>query len=146
MNGMQIKRKHNNYITKKETYNDLTWDHLTCDWNLIQHPNESVEIAEISYESLNLVNYNQNIINTPLKDNFNEDDYNEQNNKLDLADNNTKNKRLDFDNLGSLVWKEADHLWWDNLGMTLIEFSIFDLLNLDEGDNVLSIKKLDNRW
>ena len=84
----------------------MTWDEYTSTWELPFHPNEAIEMAEITGNSLDSIEFYQTMINpidNPLVDRY---AY-----TFDLIDD-------------AATWDDAYHLWWDNTGTRITEWSI----------------------
>jgi hypothetical protein len=87
----------------------LTWDDYTSTWDLPLHPNEAIEMAEITGNSLDSIEFYQtmeNPISNPLVDRY----------------------PYRFNLIGDVAtWDDAYHLWWDNTGTRVTEIEIDDL-------------------
>jgi hypothetical protein len=84
----------------------LTWDEYVSTWELPFHPNEEIGMAEISYNSLDGIEFYQNITD--------ED-------RHPLADRNP----YYFHKIGKVArFKDLYHLWWDGIGTKITQFSI----------------------
>jgi hypothetical protein len=85
---------------------NLTWDEYASTWDLPLHPNEEIGMADMSYNSLDSIEFYQNIYNpstNPLIDRF---PY--------------------FWNLITPLprWKDLYHLWWDGTGTRITQWEI----------------------
>ena len=93
----------------------LTWDDYASTWDLPFHPNEPIEMAEISANSLDSIEFYQTIINpsdNPLIDRY----------------------AYTWNLIGNqATWDDAYHLWWDNTGTRISEFSIDNLVTSVSG-------------
>jgi len=84
----------------------LTWDQYTSTWELPLHPNEEIEMAKLSFNSLDSSEFYQSIVNpidNPLVDRF---PY-----TFNLITNLPK-------------WNELYHLWWDGIGTKITQWEI----------------------
>ena len=85
---------------------ELTWDDYASTWDLPLHPNENIEMLDISSNSLDSIEFYQTIYN-PIEN--------------PLVDKHPFN----FDLLGNFAqWKDTYHLWWDNTGTRVTQFEI----------------------
>lgn len=86
----------------------LTWDDYASSWDLPFHPNESLEMNEISFNSLDSIAFYQtmsNPIDNPLIDRY----------------------PYTFNLLGEIPnWEDTYHLWWNNTGTKVTEWKITD--------------------
>jgi hypothetical protein len=84
----------------------MTWDEYTSTWELPLHPNEAIEMAEITGNSLDSIEFYQTMINpidNPLVDRY----------------------AYTFDLIDDIAtWDDAYHLWWDNTGTRITEWAI----------------------
>jgi hypothetical protein len=84
----------------------LTWDDYSSSWDLPVHPNEPIDMGEISFNSLDSIEFYQTMdfpIDNPLVDRY----------------------PYTFNLLGELpTWKDTYHLWWDNTGTKVTEWKI----------------------
>ena len=84
----------------------MTWDEYTSTWDLPLHPNEAIEMAEITGNSLDSIEFYQTMVNpidNPLVDRY----------------------AYTFDLIGDAArWDDAYHLWWDNTGTRVTEWKI----------------------
>jgi hypothetical protein len=84
----------------------LTWDEYASPWDLATHPNEEIGMAEISYNSLDAIEFYQNQVNpspNPLIDRY---PY-------------TYNLISNLPN-----WNDLYHLWWDGIGTKITQWEI----------------------
>ena len=85
---------------------DLTWDEYTSTWDLPLHPNEAIEMAEMSFSSLDSMKFYDTITtpsDNPLIDRY----------------------PYTFNLMGSNpTWDDLYHLWWDGTGTTLTQWKI----------------------
>jgi hypothetical protein len=85
---------------------NLTWDEYPSTWDLPLHPNEEILMAEMSYNSLDSIEFYKSIKNpstNPLIDRF------------------PYNFNLMTDLPG---WNDLYHLWWDSTGTKITQFEI----------------------
>lgn len=85
----------------------LSWDDYASTWELPLHPNEEIGMSEISFNSLDSIEFYQSINNpsdNPLIDRY---PY-------------TFNLMTPLPN-----WNELYHLWWDGTGTTITQFEIY---------------------
>jgi hypothetical protein len=84
----------------------LTWDEYASTWDLPLHPNEAMSMAEISFNSLDSIEFYQNELfprQSPLVDRY----------------------PYVFNLLGnSARWKDVYHLWWDGIGSKITQWEI----------------------
>jgi hypothetical protein len=84
----------------------LTWDEYASTWDLPVHPNEAMSMAEISFNSLDSIEFYQNIVSPstdPLIDRF----------------------PYQFNLLGtSAKWNDMYHLWWDGTGTKITQWEV----------------------
>jgi hypothetical protein len=84
----------------------LTWDEYASNWDLPLQPNEAIEMAEITGNSLDSIEFYQTMINpidNPLVDRY----------------------PYRFNLIGNIpTWDDAYHLWWDNTGTRITEWKI----------------------
>ena len=104
----------------------LTWDDYASTWDLPLHPNEAIEMAEITGNSLDSIEFYQtmeNPIDNPLVDRY----------------------AYTFNLLNdAATWDDAYHLWWDNTGTRVTEWAIekFNKPNSSlAGDGIIFIAK-----
>lgn len=112
----------------------LTWDEYTSTWELPLHPNESMSMAEISYNSLDSIEFYQNIVNPstdPLIDRF----------------------PYQFNLLGnSAKWNDVYHLWWDSTGTKITQWEVRGTTGatayfyLTKGNTILDINSINITW
>ena len=102
----QSNYKNNNPPIGNPLRKELSWDDYGSTWDLPLHPNEDIEMLEISSNSLDSIEFYQTIYNpsdNPLVDRY---PYN-------------------FNLLGDFAkWNDAYHLWWDNTGTRITQFEI----------------------
>lgn len=98
----------------------LKWSEMNSIWETPQHPNESIEMCDISYDHLDLLEFSQAI-------------------NEDVVDPSSEQSPLIWSNSKYLTWNESDHLLWNNIGTNLISFTVFDFLDLNSANNVLMI-------
>jgi hypothetical protein len=84
----------------------ITWDEYPSTWDLPFQPNEAIEMAEITSNSLDSIEFYQTMINpidNPLVDRY----------------------PYRFNLIGNIpTWDDAYHLWWDNTGTRITEWKI----------------------
>jgi hypothetical protein len=84
----------------------ITWDEYASTWDLPFQPNEAMEMAEISSNSLDSIEFYQTMVNpidNPLVDRY----------------------PYRFNLIGNIpTWDDAYHLWWDNTGTRITEWKI----------------------
>lgn len=84
----------------------LTWDEYASTWELPLHPNEAMSMAEISYNSLDSIEFYQNIVNpsnNPLIDRF----------------------PYTYNLIGAQAkWNDVYHLWWDGTGTKITQWEV----------------------
>lgn len=97
-------RKPSEYQTNKNPL--LTWDEYASTWDLPFHPNEEIGMAEISFNSLDSIEFYQNITNpstNPLIDRF----------------------PYTYNLITELpTWENLYHLWWDGTGTKMTQWEI----------------------
>jgi hypothetical protein len=84
----------------------LTWDDYATTWDLPLHPNEEFGMGDISFNTLDSIEFYQNQIN-PVTDPL-IDKYPYQWKNLDRFAN----------------WNDSYHLWWDNTGTKITQWEI----------------------
>jgi hypothetical protein len=93
----------------------LTWDEYGSTWDLPLHPNEPIEMAELSGNSLDSIEFYQTIenpIDNPLVDRY----------------------AYTWNLLGDQsTWDDMYHLWWDNTGTKVVEWKINDFTSISAG-------------
>lgn len=93
----------------------LTWDDYASTWDLPLHPNEPIEMTEISTNSLDSIEFYQtmeNPIDNPLVDRY----------------------AYTWNLIGNqATWDDAYHLWWDNTGTRVSMFSIDNIVTSTPG-------------
>lgn len=101
-----IKLPQSDYVKNPLSSKTLTWDLYSSTWDLPFHPNESIEMLEISSNSLDSSEFYQTIenpIDNPYVDRF----------------------AYTWNLIGDLsTWDDAYHLWWNNIGTRVTEFEI----------------------
>lgn len=84
----------------------ITWDEYPSTWDLPFQPNEAIEMAEITSNSLDSIEFYQTMVNpidNPLVDRY----------------------PYKFNLIGNIpIWDDAYHLWWDNTGTRITEWKI----------------------
>jgi hypothetical protein len=84
----------------------LTWDEYASTWDLPLHPNEEIGMSDISYNSLDAIEFYQNQVNpspNPLIDRF----------------------PYTYDLITRLPsWDNLYHLWWDGIGTKVTQWEI----------------------
>lgn len=85
---------------------DLTWNEYNSTWDLPFHPNESIDMADMSYNSLDSIEFYKSIKNpstNPLIDRY----------------------PYRFDLMTELpTWDDVYHLWWDSTGTKITQWEI----------------------
>jgi hypothetical protein len=108
----------------------LTWDEYASTWDLPLHPNESMDMADMSYNSLDSAEFYKTITdpsNNPLVDRF----------------------PYTY-NLMSLLpkWDDLYHLWWDGIGTKITQWEIKDMIGstahifMTRGNTILDIDSI----
>lgn len=100
---------------------ELTWDNYTAEWQNPQYPNEPVSIADLSYESLNSVNFYQSLDNSIENSGIGYFDY-----KF-----NSLNKEIQ--------WSDLSYLDWNSAGSRTIQWRISDFVNSGETYHEISL-------
>lgn len=109
---------------------NLTWDEYASTWDLPMHPNEAMSMADMSYNSLDAIEFYQNIVNpisNPLVDRY---PY-----IYNLIENNAK-------------WNDVYHLWWDGIGSKITQWEIRGItgptssLFMTRGNTVLDLNSI----
>ena len=117
---------HVNWLSKKNevqknilTEEDLLlkWSDMSSIWDTVQCPNESIGMMEISYDHLDLLEYKQNIDQ--------------------VADEYASLNPLVWSKMKYLTWEESSHLWWDNIGTSVTQWTLFGILDLDSLNEIL---------
>ena len=85
---------------------DLTWDEYASTWDLPFHPNEAIEMAEMSYNSLDSIEFYKSIKNPSTNPLIDRHPY-----KFNL-----------MTELPS--WDDLYHLWWDSTGTKITQWEI----------------------
>ena len=85
---------------------NLTWDQYASTWDLPLHPNEAINMADISYNSLDSIEFYQSILNPST-------------NKLIDRFPYTFNLMTPLPN-----WNDLYHLWWDGTGTRITQWEI----------------------
>jgi hypothetical protein len=106
----------------------LTWDEYPSSWDLPFHPNEELGMSELNYNSLDSIEFYQNIYNpidNPLVDRY----------------------PYTFDLIGpNATWNSSYHLWWDNTGTRVTEWKIKDINPLGATYGVLFMSRANNNF
>jgi hypothetical protein len=108
----------------------LTWDEYASTWDLPLHPNESMDMADMSYNSLDSAEFYQSIVNP--------------------SDNPLVDRFPYTYNLMSLLpkWDDVYHLWWDGIGTKITQWEIKDVsgptahIFMTKGNTVLDINSI----
>jgi hypothetical protein len=94
---------------------ELTWNEYGSTWDLPLHPNEPIEMAEISANSLDSIEFYQSMINpvdNPLVDRY----------------------AYTWNLTGEQAsWDDMYHLWWDNTGTRVVEWKLQDFTSGSTG-------------
>ena len=87
----------------------LTWDEYASTWDLPFHPNEEIDMAEMSYGSLDSAEFYKTIknpVSNPLVDRY----------------------PYTFELITDLPsWDDLYHLWWDSIGTRITQWEIEDI-------------------
>jgi hypothetical protein len=100
-NSSTFVNRYTNLINK-----DITWDEYASTWDLPLQPNEAIQMAELTTNSLDSIEFYQTMTN-PI-DNPLVDRYPYRFNLIDTV----------------ATWDDAYHLWWDNTGTRITEWKI----------------------
>ena len=111
-------------LTKENLGNTIQWDSLNSIWDVPQQENDPIEVFDISYDNLDLIEFRQNLKESDIND-------------------ATSLKPLTWSKTKSLIWDESKHLWWDNIGTSMTTWSVFSLLDLNSS-NTLTINNKDS--
>ena len=108
----------------------LTWDEYDSTWDLPLHPNEAIQMADLSFNSLDSTEFYQSIVNPstdPLIDRF----------------------PYTY-NLMTLLpkWDDLYHLWWDGTGTKITQWEITGVtgptayLFMTKGNTILDLNSI----
>jgi hypothetical protein len=109
---------------------NLTWDEYASTWDLPFHPNEAMSMTDISFNSLDSIEFYQNQIITPQSPLVDRYPY-----YFNLIGNNAK-------------WKDLYHLWWDGTGTKVTQWEVRGLsgptasIFMTKGNTVLDINSI----
>ena len=91
--------------TRRDPY--LTWGEYTSTWELPLHPNEEVGMADITYNSIDAIEFYQNIVEEPTDRLIDRDPY-----YFELVEDSPAS------------WNDMYHLWWDVAGSKVTQVNV----------------------
>jgi hypothetical protein len=109
---------------------NLTWDEYSSTWDLPFHPNEAMSMAEISYNSLDSIEFYQNQVNPVASPLVDRSPY-----YYNLIGNSAK-------------WNDVYHLWWDGTGTKITQWEIRGLtgstasIYMTRGNTILDLNSI----
>lgn len=109
----------------------LTWDEYTSTWDLPLHPNEEIDMADMSYNSLDSIEFYKTI-NNPISN--------------PLVDRSPYTYNL-LTNVPK--WDDLYHLWWDGIGTKITQWEITGVtgptayLYMTKGNTILDLSSID---
>lgn len=114
-------------VKEKEIFGEeLKWADYTSIWEHPLHPNEPVEIADLTYECLNSINFYENL-------------------ETDVQDPNIGYFDYSFNSIGlNSVWDDSYHIDWFSAGSRMIEWRLSDFINLSTDYHEIKITSQDN--
>ena len=105
-------------LTSDKIDDTLKWSDMSSVWDLPQKPNDPIEIFDVSYDHLDLIEFKQSLSN------------------LDTVEESLL-KPMIWSNTRALTWVETEHLWWDNIGTSMTTWTLFSILDLDSSNEII---------